>query len=881
MHEHFGRYILLERIAIGGMAEIFRAKAPGLGGFEKILAIKRLHPRYSQDADFIEMLIDEARITVELSHSNIGQIFDLGKVEDHYFIAMEFIDGRDLYRVMKKLKDRQQVFPLDAAAYVAMEACAGLDYAHRKKDSRGRPLHIIHRDVSPQNFLLSYEGDVKLVDFGIAKAALRAYETESGIIKGKFYYMSPEQARGETLDHRTDIFSLGIVLYEVLTGDLLYKDDDEVTLLSRVRRAEIEPPSRLRPELPPELEAIVMKALARDREDRYPSAQHMQRDLGRYLRNTDAVNSKGRVAMFMRELFLEEAPASEEEPIDDQFLRDRSQFEHDRRSVISVAAFGEGEDETAVEAGESAEQSKFESDLMSLATGDFELVPESQELMNPSLDGMEQLGVTGALDSIELRTEADDPFEAEDTRAFVGRNGAAAPNVVVAPEPYLGAAAQPGRAPDPMTFSAMPTPVPAAQPRVVPTPRAAPVPVVARPASGSDGFNQQPTVIVPADAAKESGAPGRRRAETPIAGPVSGGRRFPLSREQMLMGAVVLAVLLVTLLVTSLLLDDGPSETSDANASAAASEPAKVTIPAGGMIEGSTRTATLKINSFPSGADVRVDGKWLTHETTPTTVEVAAGRTVKVRVALKNYKPYDTELTLEPGQRREVDARLDKEQGTLSVGSRPSGARIFVDGRDVGRTPYTAADLSVDRPVRVRVTKDGFEQYETMVDWAGGREKNLEVQLEPVSIDPPATASAKPRRKPRRARRRAPARRVVEEDTPPPRRRIVSRSRDRDRDRGSRDRDRDRDRDRGSRDRPRRASDGDRQSGLGYLSVTARRWGSVFLDGSQIALETPVIKYRLAAGPHAVKVCYGGDRSRCSSPKRVTISRGKTSIIKF
>ncbi|MCA9527127.1 MAG: serine/threonine protein kinase, partial [Myxococcales bacterium] len=284
MHEQFGRYILLERIAIGGMAEIFRAKAPGLGGFEKVLAIKRLHPRYSQDADFIEMLIDEARITVELAHSNIGQIFDLGKVEDHYFIAMEYIEGRDLYRVMKRLRERHQQFPFDAAAYVAMECCAGLDYAHRKRDGRGRPLHIIHRDVSPQNVLISMEGDVKLVDFGIAKAALRAYETESGIIKGKFYYMSPEQARGEHLDHRTDIFSLGIVLYEMLTGDLLYKDDDEVTLLSKVRRADIAPPSTMRPDLPPALERIAMRALARDREDRYPSAQHMQRELARFLR---------------------------------------------------------------------------------------------------------------------------------------------------------------------------------------------------------------------------------------------------------------------------------------------------------------------------------------------------------------------------------------------------------------------------------------------------------------------------------------------------------------------------------------------------------------------------------------------------------------------
>jgi serine/threonine protein kinase len=384
MHEQFGRYILLDRIAIGGMAEIFKAKAPGLGGFEKVLAIKRLHPRYSQDADFIEMLIDEARITVELAHSNIGQIFDLGKVDDHYFIAMEYIDGRDLYRALKRLRERRMQFPLDAAAYVAMEACAGLDYAHRKRDGRGRPLNIIHRDVSPQNVLLSMEGDVKIVDFGIAKAALRAYETESGIIKGKFYYMSPEQARGEHLDHRTDIFSLGIVLYEMLTGDLLYKDDDEVTLLSKVRRADIEPPSAMRPDLPTSLERIVMRALSRDREDRYPSAQHMQRDLARYLRDAGAVFNKARLGQLMRELYVEAMDAS----IDaDHRIRNRDDFGADARSVISVAHFHTPEptavddslNEPSVELDPSLVES-ISSELVELAPDDIELIDDDSLL---------------------------------------------------------------------------------------------------------------------------------------------------------------------------------------------------------------------------------------------------------------------------------------------------------------------------------------------------------------------------------------------------------------------------------------------------------------------------------------------------------------------
>ncbi|MBU1899113.1 protein kinase, partial [Myxococcota bacterium] len=362
MNEQFGRYTLLERVAIGGMAEIFRASASGFGGFEKILAIKRLHPRFSQDADFIEMLIDEARITVELTHSNIVQIYDLGKLEDHYYIAMEYIDGKDLYRAMRRLTDQRLVFPIDAAAYIAMEALAGLDYAHRKNDSRGRPLSIIHRDISPQNILLSFEGDVKVVDFGIAKAATRATETESGIIKGKFYYMSPEQAKGERLDHRTDIFSLGILFYEMLTGELLYKDEDDVNLLSRVRRADIDLPSRVRPEIPTELEDIVMKALAREREDRYPSAQHMQRDLERFLRDYGTMFNKSHLSQLMQVLFDE---AQDQRAGD--LLQGRDDYIIDNQSVIM--RIPEVEDHGSMEP-------EFISELMELGDDEMEVVED-------------------------------------------------------------------------------------------------------------------------------------------------------------------------------------------------------------------------------------------------------------------------------------------------------------------------------------------------------------------------------------------------------------------------------------------------------------------------------------------------------------------------
>jgi serine/threonine protein kinase len=191
------------------MAEVYVAKTQGIGGFEKLLAIKVIHPTYSEDEQFITMLVEEAKLSVLLNHNNVVQTFDLGCTEDTYFIAMELVEGADCYRMLKALRQRKALLPLDICAYIVSAVCSALDYAHRKRDSGGNPLRIVHRDVSPQNVLVSFSGDVKLADFGIAKAALRTQDTQVGIIKGKYYYMSPEQAWGDPMDHRSDIFSAG------------------------------------------------------------------------------------------------------------------------------------------------------------------------------------------------------------------------------------------------------------------------------------------------------------------------------------------------------------------------------------------------------------------------------------------------------------------------------------------------------------------------------------------------------------------------------------------------------------------------------------------------------------------------------------------------
>ena len=279
----FGPYQLVKQIAVGGMAEIHLAKTRGIAGFEKFCALKMIHPNFAQDEQFIEMLIDEAKIAVQLQHVNIAQTFDLGRVGDTYYITMEFVDGADLYKILRRGSERDVEFPVDVAAFVAKEMSTGLDYAHRKRDGAGQNLGIVHRDVSPQNVLVSNAGEVKLVDFGIAKATMKARQTAVGVIKGKYYYMSPEQAWGERLDHRSDIFSAGIVLYEMLTGQMLYLEEDINRLLDMVRRANIAPVRTLRKDVPPQLERIVMHALAKKPEDRYQSAGDLASDLERFL----------------------------------------------------------------------------------------------------------------------------------------------------------------------------------------------------------------------------------------------------------------------------------------------------------------------------------------------------------------------------------------------------------------------------------------------------------------------------------------------------------------------------------------------------------------------------------------------------------------------
>jgi uncharacterized membrane protein affecting hemolysin expression len=298
-----GPYMLREKIAQGGMAEVFLADCVREDGFRKALAIKRVLPHLAQSPNFIKMFTREARLAALLQHPNIVQIFDFGKVQDFYFIAMEYIPGRNLAQIMAKLKEG---FAVDQAVFVISQICMGLEYSHSRKDEEtGGLLNIVHRDISPQNILISMEGEVKLSDFGISKANAEPSLTEAGVIRGKFSYLSPEQALGEAVDHRTDIFALGIVFHEILSGGRLFRFNSDVEAMRSIPEKRIMSIKELRPDIPDEVDRIVMKCLEKDKTLRYQKAQETLDDLRRLRQRLKMTFDRSNLSQMMKSLFNE------------------------------------------------------------------------------------------------------------------------------------------------------------------------------------------------------------------------------------------------------------------------------------------------------------------------------------------------------------------------------------------------------------------------------------------------------------------------------------------------------------------------------------------------------------------------------------------------
>jgi serine/threonine protein kinase len=299
----FGRYTLLRPISTGGMGEIFLARLEGAHGFDKLCVIKKILPHLAEDHDFVERFVDEARILVKLSHGHVAQVLDMGVHEGAPFIALEFIDGKDLRRVLGRMRDRQLPIPFSFVVYVMSRVLDALAYAHRKRGDDDQELNLVHRDVSPQNVLISYEGEVKVIDFGLAKSTLSSSKTNPSIIMGKFRYMSPEQARHQKVDRRSDLYAVGLCLYELISGHNPFDDVPPGELMAQVANPQVRPLDEVEPLCPPALAEVVARALAPDPADRFQTAEQFRARLASLLLEIDPSAGPETAARFMREAF--------------------------------------------------------------------------------------------------------------------------------------------------------------------------------------------------------------------------------------------------------------------------------------------------------------------------------------------------------------------------------------------------------------------------------------------------------------------------------------------------------------------------------------------------------------------------------------------------
>ena len=270
----FGRFLLVDRVAVGGMAEVFAAVRPG-DPPDRAYAVKRMLPTLAEDEDLVRMFLDEARLQVQLDHPSIVPVHDLGRIEARYYMVMDYVAGRDLRALVDRARAEGERLPIPLAAHLAWHVADALDHVHRRKDAKGAELRIVHRDVSPANVLVGFDGVARIIDFGVAQAAFRR-GSRPGVLRGKFGYMSPEMVRGLPVDRRSDVFALGVVLHEALTGERLFTGPSELAVMERVRAADVRPPSASNPSVPRELDAVVLRALAREPEDRIAWASDLR-----------------------------------------------------------------------------------------------------------------------------------------------------------------------------------------------------------------------------------------------------------------------------------------------------------------------------------------------------------------------------------------------------------------------------------------------------------------------------------------------------------------------------------------------------------------------------------------------------------------------------
>ncbi|HEX6837700.1 MAG TPA: protein kinase [Polyangia bacterium] len=775
---------MLERISVGGMAEVFKAKSFGVEGFEKILAIKRILPSMAEDADFIEMFIDEAKICGQLNHANICQIFELGRVDDSHFIAMEYVWGKDVLQIQNRFRKLRQTMKPEMAAFIAAKLCEGLDYAHKKKDAAGRPLGIIHRDISPQNILISYDGELKIIDFGIAKAASRSSKTQAGVLKGKFGYMSPEQVRGLPLDRRSDVFAIGTILYELLTADRLFMGESDFETLEKVRNVDVPPVTSINKNVPPELEKVIHKALARDVDERFQWANEMQEALHAFLLSREPVFTAKHLSTWMREQFALEMKR-EQQILDEQRKIQKDVLGKSGAGIGSVGKNGSAaRDEfdpgtnvlegaelaDLVLAAELSGDSPLDEDGAEKTTvqpgygapaSPTPLPEQSTQILADALIAKTSPKAAGAAGETQVRGAGPDELPAQPTVILEGGTGShqlpSMPGGVVQSNPYAA------------TMSAMAA--------------------VPPPSSGPLSLNPSSSVIV-AETSPPYGSPSSARSSAisgvrnPSTGsvvkppPYAHGGRSTLWKDIAIGVGVAVAVVagvlgaramwshgskgtLVVMVNAARAADvfvDGalkghvdpgaPLTLRELPAGAhqvvvkttdggefkqqialAANDVSVLTAAPRAVSAAGPGTGHLKLNIATEGAQVYVDGAQLADGAWREPIPLRADVPHEIRVVKPMREEVKLQVTLRAGEAVMRDVELVPAYGKVVVSSEPPGAEVSVNGKHAGVTPLTVADVDPGKPARVTARLKGYQAVTKYVGFDKGLEQTLELKL--------------------------------------------------------------------------------------------------------------------------------------------------------
>ncbi|MCA9520880.1 MAG: serine/threonine protein kinase [Myxococcales bacterium] len=715
------------------------AKTEGIEGFEKYLAIKIVHPRLAEDEEIIGSLIREAKIAVQLNHVNIGQIFDLGKISDRYYVSMEYIDGYDLFKIMSTAAEKDIHVPFDVAAFIAHEVCAALHYAHNRVDRKGRALHLIHRDVSPQNIMVSHQGEVKLVDFGIAKVSDQISRTQTaiGVIKGKFYYMSPEQASAQKLDSRSDIYSLGICNYEMIAGHMLYHDEngpnDAVTILEKIRRSKI-PPLRLsRPDCPPEFEQIVLKSLQRDVAKRYQSAREYQLDLTRFLFQKYPSFNRMVVADFMQKLFSETTTAPTTRPEVKSEER-RTYGSNSASALMSRNEYAPTDSSVIFKLGDLPGTS------MDVPQGGARVVDKQElrtELFTAGAAGLKEQrpGLSQKRNDFkalanELPTRIVDEESVRDFAVDLGgldpssMDGDEAPKTIVDPR-YVGSDDVEFRDFD-LDISTSSTGADSQELEVDLDALLAKVDEKLAPAElptaildPNDtatkifGTNGPPKPIIPSSKAPSGPGSGPRsvveqRPTQLVASTSNPSVEAPhLSRHQVAPSRVSTPAMPMPM--------PGPSLLSDSKLifKLVVAGTAFLAIVCALLVwhiyfrgRGEAKTGRVTIHSTPSEATLFVNGEKQT-ETTPLKLELTPGK-YRLTFAKEGFKQLNEILVIEADGDTTMRVKLTPVPGKIYITSEPKGAEVWVKGTFQGRTPWVLDNIQRGERLTILLKKDGF-----------------------------------------------------------------------------------------------------------------------------------------------------------------------------